>query len=503
MSQPADQRFNRTGSIPTPPSPIPPFPQPQSGEAAHPGHRHAPSVHAQDGELSILEKFAPVQDGKESPEHDVQVEYGISWLSGPAASSAQADAQDTVPGHSRKRTAGSAFHFLPLQPSPKRVRLSPATAPEAARLPRGGRADSRRGEQAITSNLVHAFALSDSRSSPAGGVDADLPPVDSSNDERSADDDEAMRSRLANLLRHGFVITDESDANSYVLTLFNPDRTRARAIVQIPTDLLAKMRDPAELTELIFAQSIERSRLDVAEVIASQGWRPSAAQARDAELVERAALEDRFHLLRGLMEAGADIARLDGHGNSLLHLAVQGDFSEVVQLLAVPAVINLVNQSRDTALHLAIKRERGLDRCVALLKKGADTEIPDANGDTPLLCAIRLGKTQEMTALLSAGTNPDAADRAGSTSLHLACAAANETAVQLLLAKGCNTNAVDAFGRTALDIVERMLDAQEGLAQEAIDQDAFGQDTYDLLRYHTLTQEEEHALAAELDRNTH
>src|SRR5579875_1245590 len=108
MSQPADQRFHRTGSIPTLPSPIPPLLQPGSGEAAHRGHRPAPHVHAQAVELSILGNFAPVQDGNKGTEH-VQVEYRISWLSGSAASSARADAQGAVSGHSRKRTAGSAF----------------------------------------------------------------------------------------------------------------------------------------------------------------------------------------------------------------------------------------------------------------------------------------------------------------------------------------------------------------------------------------------------------
>ncbi len=93
-------------------------------------------------------------------------------------------------------------------------------------------------------------------------------------------------------------------------------------------------------------------------------------------------------------------------------------------------------------------RSLKLDRLNAFIDAGAEPNIADDRGWTPLHSAARYNPDPGiLLALLTAGAFVDARDRAGNTPLHWAAAEnPNAAIVASLIAAGANVNARDRFG---------------------------------------------------------
>ena len=85
-----------------------------------------------------------------------------------------------------------------------------------------------------------------------------------------------------------------------------------------------------------------------------------------------------------------------------------------------------------------------------LLAKGADVNIADANGVTPLMAASELDWEPSITLLLEHGAKTQAKDRDGKTALMYAMGNRGLGTAAKLLEKGAEINASDKAGRTPL-----------------------------------------------------
>lgn len=208
--------------------------------------------------------------------------------------------------------------------------------------------------------------------------------------------------------------------------------------------------------------------------------------------VLRAAAAGRDDLLRGLVEAGADLeTRLSGRdGDSALDLAVgRSDYTTVAELvrlgvdvnaramnggtalqeaacMANPAMINaLLRAGADvnargyrsgTALMSSIFRfGPKLDNALTLLAAGADPNLPNQRGETPLMISAMQGRPPLVEALLRHGARVNDQDRKRSTALHRAVAYGAREIVRLLLAEGANPGLADWQGVTPLDLARQ------------------------------------------------
>ncbi|WKZ57609.1 MAG: ankyrin repeat domain-containing protein [Bdellovibrionota bacterium] len=124
------------------------------------------------------------------------------------------------------------------------------------------------------------------------------------------------------------------------------------------------------------------------------------------------------------------------------------------------------------------------------LQLGAHTELPDSEGRTPLLLAVKKGDIELVRLLASRNARIDASDnkgysalhilagedvkggdavakvcidyghplnptdKAGNTPLHLASAAGNETMVRLLIAVGASVNLKNSANKTAMEVAK-------------------------------------------------
>lgn len=102
---------------------------------------------------------------------------------------------------------------------------------------------------------------------------------------------------------------------------------------------------------------------------------------------------------------------------------------------------------------LAVHAHGGdLGQVDALLNAGANVNEADANGNTALMVAVRMGQASIARRLLEAGADADLANRDGVTALHLAAMANNEEIARMLLEKRPQLDRREVNGWTPLFI---------------------------------------------------
>lgn len=149
-------------------------------------------------------------------------------------------------------------------------------------------------------------------------------------------------------------------------------------------------------------------------------------------------------------------AQFKSDGYKFLEAVEDRDGDVATQMLKEPGSV-VVNTrditSGETGLHIAAKRRDAL-WVRFLTQNGANPNIGDKNGATPLQIASTLGSIEVVTALLKAGANVDVANDAGETPLIAAVHKRDVPMVRLLLANKANPDRSDNSGRSARDYVD-------------------------------------------------
>jgi len=109
----------------------------------------------------------------------------------------------------------------------------------------------------------------------------------------------------------------------------------------------------------------------------------------------------------------------------------------------------------ETALHIVIER-RDSTWLAYLLQKGANPNLSDKKGTTPLMLATQIGYIEGIETLTLRKAQVDQANRAGETALILAVQLRNAEAVRALLKAGANPDKKDSrAGYSARDYAQQ------------------------------------------------
>jgi len=153
---------------------------------------------------------------------------------------------------------------------------------------------------------------------------------------------------------------------------------------------------------------------------------------------------------------GADPLAKDEDGNTVLMLAVMGNFfggeeeKAIDALLEAKVPIDAKNKGGQTALMLAAREGRD-DNVQALLARGAKVDLRDADGWTPLMFAAYNGQTFVVDTLLKAKADPKAKDSKGVwDSLMLALSEGRGGAAEKLIAAGATVPSAPVNGLAPL-----------------------------------------------------
>lgn len=105
----------------------------------------------------------------------------------------------------------------------------------------------------------------------------------------------------------------------------------------------------------------------------------------------------------------------------------------------------------ETGLHITVKR-RDMTWTRYLLSKGANPNVKDARGDTPLIAATRLSFAEGADLLISQKAQVNLGNSSGETPLIIAVQQRNAQMVRLLLANGADPKQADRIaGKSARD----------------------------------------------------
>lgn len=159
-----------------------------------------------------------------------------------------------------------------------------------------------------------------------------------------------------------------------------------------------------------------------------------------------------------LISAVPAAAQFQSEGYQFLEAVKDRDGDKATEMLNKPGT-QIVNSrdltSGDTGLHIVVA-ERNLTWVRFLLQKGADPNIKNKKGATPIQIAVSLGFTDGVAALIKGGANVNVTDSTGATPLIAAVIGRRVDLVRLLLEKGADPDRTDNTGRSARDHMNEM-----------------------------------------------
>lgn len=177
--------------------------------------------------------------------------------------------------------------------------------------------------------------------------------------------------------------------------------------------------------------------------------------------------------LAALLTLGAPAAAQNfSDGYKFLEAVEKKDYSEAEKLLGKPG--STVINSRDitngrTGLHIAVQR-RDADWLAYLIRKGANPNIADNRGITPLILASQRGFHEGVEALIAARARIDEANQAGETPLITAVHRRDTQMMRALLKAGADPDRPDNSGRSAREYAQ--LDGSNSLLLAEIERSA-------------------------------
>ena len=166
-------------------------------------------------------------------------------------------------------------------------------------------------------------------------------------------------------------------------------------------------------------------------------------------------------LVQALLDAGADPNATDRYGSSALHVAARAGSPEIIALLvAAGAEVNGRTDVGTSPIHVAVssvpyyvtgdssqvRTGSWRLRAAALLEAGADPNLPDAEGDTPLHLAAQEVDTALVSLLATAGADLNARNDSGETPLLTARYHANAPVARKLLDLGADPSVLEGTG---------------------------------------------------------
>ena len=210
--------------------------------------------------------------------------------------------------------------------------------------------------------------------------------------------------------------------------------------------------DDNNLTPLQLALWKEDSRSAI--MLLEAGANPDVRGSGGLTLAHLAIYKRDMDLLRALVASNADLGILDDYGRNPLHYSAAGLLNEEIASFFGNAgvAVNILDVNGRAPIHYAASLAEA-EAAAALLAIKADPNLPDLDGNPPLIHALRINTdVRTVSALLRMGADPNMPGADGKTPIEVAISLRNDNALDELVAAGSRLRQVDGNGRTLLHL---------------------------------------------------
>ncbi|KAK4892790.1 hypothetical protein LTR27_008704 [Elasticomyces elasticus] len=272
---------------------------------------------------------------------------------------------------------------------------------------------------------------------------------------------------------HMFVVACEKECHAFIEGFFRRNQSKRQAH-RVPILEIEALIKSAELGHAAIVGLLLDNGVDVNSTLDKDPHQEHADLAKYYRFKEQTALHvssrvGHYSVVRTLLQANADLSLKDGEGLTALHIAVNEQRHDIVEILLKSgnAGVNSSDSELQTPLHHAAKATgawlsgqyakkatRG-ELARLLLSCGTDTASRDGEGATPLHYAACQNEREVGSALLDSGAQVDAQDDQGRTALHDAAQCGFSGFVALLLSRGFSVSATDHDGISPLHSAAR------------------------------------------------
>lgn len=233
-------------------------------------------------------------------------------------------------------------------------------------------------------------------------------------------------------------------------TMINGHTKMVQKLLDAGANVNARNRDGA--TPLFV---VADGRVDLAEMLLGKGANVNASnEYGQTPLMWIIHVSQKEDVALWLISKGANVNARTSKGETALHVASEFGRKMVVRaLLERKADVNArrtnIIQNQEAPLHIAVDKNN-MDIALLLLAAGADINVADGKGFTPLIQAIYEKHLPLAEMLINKGADVTRRSKSGETALHPATYRGNLAIVKQLVMKGADVNA-EADGTSPLD----------------------------------------------------